>query len=275
MHEIKQAGFDFPVRKSLVLNLLEAGFPITNDRFLRDWVTSVLHRITKTLRTKARIHVPKGILLMGIMDESFSLPWNQVFFQSRDRPQKVPRAKTTVAVGRNPCVHPGDIRLLQMADIQVFPWHQDLYDVLVFSAKGPFPQVIMMSGGDFDGDLYFAIWDLTIVDYAQEQPPMKYASVVTQGLASSSAVTTTQATNFFLDFMRNDNIGQISNAHAAFADASGLGARSSKCTRLAELHSIAVDFCKTGVPARLPCDLIAQSYPHFMEKNSKQSHRPH
>lgn len=52
--------------------------------------------------------------------------------------------------------------------------------------------------------------------------------------------------------MVNDNLGMIANAHIAWADQSTEGARSSECIQLAELHSTAVDFCKSGVPAEFP-----------------------
>lgn len=74
---------------------------------------------------------------------------------------------------------------------------------------------------------------------------------------------------FFVDFIKNDNLGIIANAHCAIADASPKGAYDEKCSRLVALHSIAVDFQKTGVPAELPRELKAEAYPHFMENKTK------
>lgn len=39
--------------------------------------------------------------------------------------------------------------------------------------------------------------------------------------------------------------------------------------KLATLHSMAVDYVKTGEPARMPSDLNPRKWPHFMEKNHK------
>lgn len=267
--------------QSFVIRLLEAGYPVEKDRFLREWIAAVRNRAVINLRIKARIYVPKGVVLMGIMDETHTLPPNQVFFQSRDPARQMPPAETMMAIGRNPCLHPGDIRLLKMANIMDFSWLGDLYDVLVFSAQGPRPQANMMSGGDLDGDLYFVIWDPSIVSHAQEQPPMQYTAAVSAapadsyfsfGFGSSPTVTNDQIKDFFVNYMKNDNLGQIANAHVAFADISASGARSDECIRLAELHSTAVDFCKTGVPAQLPRELIARSFPHFMENRIKPSY---
>ena len=52
--------------------------------------------------------------------------------------------------------------------------------------------------------------------------------------------------------MINDNLGMIANAHLVYADLSLAGAKCSECLQLAELHSMAVDFAKSGVPAVMP-----------------------
>lgn len=41
---------------------------------------------------------------------------------------------------------------------------------------------------------------------------------------------------------------------------------------LATLHSMAVDYVKTGVPAKFPRRLDPKSWPHFMEKNKRKYH---
>lgn len=55
-----------------------------------------------------------------------------------------------------------------------------------------------------------------------------------------SNVTTDDIKEFFVDYIKNDNLGQIANAHLATADASEEGAMDHRCQRLAELHSLAV-----------------------------------
>lgn len=51
----------------------------------------------------------------------------------------------------------------------------------------------------------------------------------------------------FVNFVINDNLGQISTWLLAQADLNG--ADCAACDKLAELHSTAVDFPKTGRPA--------------------------
>ena len=64
--------------------------------------------------------------------------------------------------------------------------------------------------------------------------------------------------------MVNDSLGVIVNSHMAFSDQEKEMARNSKCLRLAKLHSIAVDFAKTGVHAQVTLDLFSRKYLDFM-----------
>lgn len=86
-------------------------------------------------------------------------------------------------------------------------------------------------------------------------------------------VTMEEIQEHFANYMVNDNLGNIANSHMAFADQEPEMARSSKCLRLAELHSTAVDFAKTGVPVQVPLDLFPKKYPDFMEKEDKESYK--
>lgn len=76
----------------------------------------------------------------------------------------------------------------------------------------------------------------------------------------------------FANYVIDDNLGIIADSHMAFADQEPNMAKSSKCLRLAELHSIAVDFAETGVPVQIPIDLFPKKYPDFMEKEDKESY---
>jgi len=78
----------------------------------------------------------------------------------------------SVVVGRNPSLHPGDLRLLKPTDVKTL---HHLEDVVVFSALGPRPACDEMSGGDLDGDIYFVIWDPKLIP-ATDFPPARYAT---------------------------------------------------------------------------------------------------
>jgi hypothetical protein len=49
------------------------------------------------------------------------------------------------------------------------------------------------------------------------------------------------------------------------ADLSVEGVRDENCIRLAQLHSRAVDFNKTGIPAQIPRELTVRNFPDFMD----------
>lgn len=69
--------------------------------------------------------------------------------------------------------------------------------------------------------------------------------------------------------MINDNLGAISTAHLIHADREPDKALNEKCLQLATLHSMAVDFAKTGAPAEMPRILKPREFPDFMERVEK------
>ncbi|KAI7557218.1 hypothetical protein KC317_g11765 [Hortaea werneckii] len=61
-------------------------------------------------------------------------------------------------------------------------------------------------------------------------------------------------------------------AHRYHADASDYGVKDPKCLELAQLHSLAVDYAKTGKPAEFPRRLIVRRQPHWAEPGKKPSY---
>jgi len=218
------------------------------------------------IKNRARIFVEKGITLMGIMDETRKLPSGTIFFQYRDQDgqvRKLPDGKC-VAVFRNPSLHPGDIRILTTKTI---PELTHLCDVVVFPSQGNRPHPNEMSGGDLDGDIYSIIFDDKLVPLLHAEP-MDFTPATSPELFRN--ITIEDIKEFFVNYTANDNLGMICNAHVAHADAEG--ANSDKCKELAKSASIAVDFAKTGVPAKMKQELKPKKYPHFMEKDPSNTY---
>jgi hypothetical protein len=102
-----------------------------------------------------------------------------------------------------------------------------------------------LSGGDLDGDLYQIILDpnarpkrvFSPADYRGQSPEDLGRSVVREDM-----------TNFFVTFMATDQLGRIATMHKVLADQKGDGVLDPDCKMLAEMHSTAVDFSKTGIP---------------------------
>ncbi|KAJ6824420.1 putative RNA-dependent RNA polymerase 1 [Iris pallida] len=233
------------------------------------------------LRTKSRIFVRKGRAMMGCLDETRTLEYGQVFIQisrtgssgfhdngfdeyggsESDHNSYVVNGRVIVA--KNPCLHPGDIRVLLAVDV---PNLHHMIDCVVFPQKGKRPHPNECSGSDLDGDIYFVSWDQKLIP-PREVLPMDYTAAQTETL--SHDVTMEDVHEYFTNYIVNDSLGIISNAHTVFADRERLKAESEPCIELARLFSIAVDFPKTGVAAEIPQHLYAKEYPDFMEKLDK------
>ncbi|VAH48598.1 unnamed protein product [Triticum turgidum subsp. durum] len=193
------------------------------------------------IRTRCKIHVPKGRVLLGCLDET---------------------------VSKNPCLHPGDIRVLE-AVYDHGLYAKNLVDCVVVPQRGERPHPNECSGGDLDGDLYFITWDEKLIPEKVDSP-MDYTAA--RPRIMDHVVTLEEIQKYFVDYMINDSLGAISTAHLVHADRHPMKARSPECLQLAALHSMAVDFAKSGAPAEMPRSLRPKEYPDFMERWDKPTY---
>ncbi|KAK6162034.1 hypothetical protein DH2020_001875 [Rehmannia glutinosa] len=150
--------------------------------------------------------------------------------------KKLQVVKGLVAIAKNPCLHPGDVRILE--------------------AKGERPHTNEASGSDLDGDLYFVTWDENLIPPSKRSwIPMDYTAGEARELPRG-----------------REALGTICNAHVVHADLSEYGALDEKCIKLAELAAIAVDFPKTGKIVTMPPELKPKLYPDFMGKEELQTY---
>ncbi|KAJ9135707.1 hypothetical protein P3X46_032859 [Hevea brasiliensis] len=226
------------------------------------------------LRTKTRIFLPKGRVMMGCLDETGTLKYGQVFvqyscagnrqfFSCNETDQHSLIFQGKVIVAKNPCLHPGDVRVLKAVDV---PALHHMVDCIVFPQKGKRPHTNECSGSDLDGDVYFVCWDPDLIP-RWSYPPMDYTAA--KSVIQDHDVTIEEVQKYFAEYILNDSLGIICHAHIVFADKEPSKARSKECIDLAKLSSIAVDFPKTGVPAKIPPHLRVKEYPDFMEKPDK------
>jgi len=103
-----------------------------------------------------------------------------------------------------------------------------------------------------------------------EFPAMEYSG---GEVVQTDGVEIEHIRKFFVQYAVSDNLGRIANAHLALSDRLEKGPRDLKCLKLAKLHSDAVDFPKTGIPAEITPDLKPKMYPDFMEKPADKSYR--
>ncbi|KAI6619763.1 hypothetical protein MCOR07_005827 [Pyricularia oryzae] len=269
--------------------LVKAGFMESHEPFvctmLRLWRTWSV----KTLKEKARLVVEKGAFVLGCVDETKTLHGHfthipaspnqrprlngnmklpEIFLQVPDGPSRDYKVITGLClVGRNPSLHPGDIRVVQAIDV---PQLRHIRDVVVFAQTGDRDIPGMCSGGDLDGDDFFVLWDERLLPLPSQRnyKPASYHPPPAREL--DREVTADDLCQFFVTYMKNFSLPRIAHAHLAQADK--YGAKDEKCLELAYLHSLAVDYPKTGVPAAIRPRLMPNEFPHFMEKARGRYH---
>lgn len=104
------------------------------------------------MKEKTNIELPlsDARMLMGIVDETDSLEYGQVFIQLRqlEGSSKILKSRQVI-ITKTPSHFPGDILVLTAVDC---PSLHHLYDCVVFPSKGPRPHPNEISGSDTDGD---------------------------------------------------------------------------------------------------------------------------
>lgn len=181
------------------------------------------------------------------MDETGYLQEGEVycFVQTEEGGQLV---AGSVVVTRCPALHPGDVQCVTAVDVPADSPLSALHNVVVFSSMGERDLPSQLSGGDLDGDLYNIIYDNTLYPGRLARPADYPAATP---LDIGRAVERSDMTDFFISFMENDNLGLIATLHQILADQRALGTFDPDCLLLANLHSTAVDFSKTGIPVSI------------------------
>ncbi|XP_010546021.1 PREDICTED: RNA-dependent RNA polymerase 2 [Tarenaya hassleriana] len=269
--------------KNMLVKMLMQGYGPNSEPFLSMMLRVNCESQLLELKSRCRILVPKGRILIGCLDEDGNLEYGQVYvrvtltkaeLESRDQSffRNVDE-KTSIVIGKvvvtkNPCLHPGDVRVLE-AVYEVGLEGKEFLDCIVFPKKGERPHPNECSGGDLDGDQFFVSWDEKLIP-SQTDPPMNYAG--SRPRIMDHEVKLEEIHKFVVDYMINDTLGVISTAHLIHADHDPEKARSEKCLQLANLHSMAVDFAKTGVPAEMPFDLKPRAFPDFLERSGRSTY---
>ncbi|KAK3827571.1 MAG: RNA dependent RNA polymerase-domain-containing protein [Benniella sp.] len=253
----------------MMVEMVKAGFLQNQDPFIKNLLALFKHQQHEELAKKARILVPDGAYLLGVCDETGDLKEGEIFVQisGSEGSSKRRIIEADCIVVRCPCFHPGDVRVVRAVNRKSLA---HLHDVIVFNTKGSRGIPSMCSGGDLDGDDFTVIWDERIVKKVKQHEPMDYSG---QGALAAKDVTIHDIKKFFVQYAVSDNLGVIANAHLALSDQLEGGPFHSKCLKLAQLHSDAVDFPKSGIPAQITPDLRAKMYPDFMEKPPEKTYR--
>ncbi|KAF5824095.1 putative RNA-directed RNA polymerase [Helianthus annuus] len=146
--------------------MLGSGFDPRTEPHLRGMLNSIRVAQLEDLQEKARIFVNDGRFLMGCFDELGVLEEGQCFIQVSnpsvenrlvkdgskfmETKRNLSVIKGNVVIAKNPCLHPGDVRVLKAVNQ---PRLEHLVDCLIFPQKGNRPHTDEASGSDLDGDL--------------------------------------------------------------------------------------------------------------------------
>lgn len=221
------------------------------DRFLCSVVEATVLNELRLLKHKARILIPQGVTLFGIMDETGYLEEGEVYV-AFDKASFIEGHSEDfdnrkMIITRSPALHPGDIQLA--TNIVPPDYHplRTLKNCIVFSQKGKRDLPSCLSGGDLDGDIYGIIWDPKAVSGCKQVfEPADYPR--TDPININREVTKEDMTEFFIKFMATDKLGMIAVKHMVVADQRPDGTTDPDCIILAEMHSTGVDYSKTGIP---------------------------
>ncbi|KAA1121944.1 hypothetical protein PGTUg99_003244 [Puccinia graminis f. sp. tritici] len=216
--------------------------------FVQDSLDLLAVHCLRELKYNTRIPLPESFNLVGVADEDGCLLENQVFVPIQLPGQRKYCLKGRFAIARSPCLHPGDIQVVYaIGDPPVGSRRlASLVNCVVFPVIGKRSLPSCLAGGDLDGDLYTIITDPQMVpDSRRIYQPGSYESG--QMKTTESPCTIHDGIDFFFHYILDNIVGMIANKHAIIADQADEGVLDRKCLDLAELHSQAVDYPKTGM----------------------------
>ncbi|KAK0937923.1 hypothetical protein LTR29_010488 [Friedmanniomyces endolithicus] len=279
---------DFNGMTLVLADMIKDGFMSVQEPFFISCLRLWRSWMNKYLKEKARIPVDQGAFVFGCIDETATLKGHyeneietdpvltdktvlpEIFLQIKDPLTGQYRVVEEICIlARNPSLHPGDCRVVRAVDV---PALHHLKDCVVLPQTGDRGLASMCSGGDLDGDDYLVMWDKELLPKEWYYPPMNYEAP--PPLRSDGPVTVDDITTFFVKHMQNDNVGRIAMAHRFWADSNDCpaGVKDDRCLELARLHSMAVDYAKSGIPATFPKNLRIKRWPHWAEKDGKPSY---
>ncbi|CAF3530516.1 unnamed protein product [Rotaria socialis] len=263
------------------INIVEEQF------FIRLIITCAFNIIRELIdRTRIRISDRKARNMFGIVDEYGVLEYGQVFVQytamrentlnyfEKDESNQCVILQQKVVITKNPCHHPGDLRVFDAV------YHHELEhlkDVVVFPQKGHRPHPNEISGSDLDGDEYVVIWDKDLIPETPNEEAYAYDSQEDPP-KMKRPITRDDINQIVMEVSEQDCLGSLSNIHLAYVDKEGI--KSKICTDLAGAISQEVDAAKTGKHPLTEAQIadlrkgLNNIWPDFMKSRGKKNFYP-
>lgn len=220
------------------------------DSFLRNAVELIVLAQLRQIKYRGRIPITKAWKLLGVMDETGFLKEGEIYCATAEQ---IILGKTLVT--RSPAMHPGDIQFANAVRPPIDSPLLDLFNCVVFSQHGSRDLPSQLSGGDLDGDHFDIIQDETLFP-PKTHKPADYPRV--PPLDIGRPVEVDDITKVFIQFIQQDQLGRVATQHLCTADIKGVFSKD--CIKLAELHSTAVDFQKTGIAVSVSIPLVFRPY---------------
>ena len=197
-------------------------------------------------RDSERVHllVPRSRILFGVCDPTEKLRENECHVRISVEGKGISSFHGAwVIVGRNPCLHPGDIRKLYVKHV---PELERLVDCIVFPTTGRVPRASMMSGGDLDGDQFFVCWDPDLIPETMHEPHF-YPPARER---PRHIISHNDLIRYFAQY-NNASLGRVKNLYLDWVRSSDRGAACEQCLELNYLFSNCVDGEKIRIPQKL------------------------
>ena len=174
----------------LLQEIQDNGIDSTITKHLKGLRKQELDEMQKAAYT--RILVPESRLVFAVCDPYNKLKYGECYFNPtmpKDE-AKVFHAGQKFVVTRNPCFHPGDLRVLKLTEENKV--YENLRDCLVLPVAGPRPHAFECFGGDLAGKKFFVSWDKNLIPNEKESP-CDYSSTVAARLREASSRSVSKA----------------------------------------------------------------------------------
>ena len=155
------------------IQMLESGFEPTAFTPLADIIAAELQSLVKQMLKAIKIVLPLSTMVYGIADPSGTLEPGEIHlcfstsFHDRTSDRSWTSLHSHVLVARTPSARASDIQKVRAV---YKPELAHLQDVVVFSKKGPRPLAGKLSGGDYDGDMFWICWEPLLVKPFENRP---------------------------------------------------------------------------------------------------------
>ncbi|XP_061949141.1 probable RNA-dependent RNA polymerase 5 isoform X3 [Populus nigra] len=269
---------------NIVATMIGCGIPL-EEPYLQHRLSILMKEEKKSLKG-GKIPVPESYYLMGTADPTGLLESDEVCIIL-----DCGQISGEVLVYRNPGLHFGDIHILKATYVrELEDFVGNAKYAIFFPCKGPRSLADEMSGGDFDGDMFFVSRNPQLLEnFKQTEPWTPSTSTPNVPNREPSEFSDEELeVELFKLFLRNrfqpsSTVGVAADSWLAMMDR--LLTLGNDCTEeiacvkeninlLIDIYYDALDAPKKGGRRiEVPEGLKAELFPHFMGKNEKKTYR--